>query len=84
MTIRNEHIIYTEEQIRNLVVFPIPDDDPEGPHLAQNADTGEIAAFVRQSFAAEDERAIRQDLEILRFNWLEVLGYDYKELEFEE
>ncbi|MBC8137913.1 MAG: hypothetical protein H8F28_18695 [Fibrella sp.] len=65
------------------MIFIIPDDDPEGPHLAQNADTGEIAAFVRQSFATDDEKMIRQDLDILRFNWLEVLGYDYKELDFE-
>lgn len=81
MTIRQEHIIYSDEQIKNLVIFTIDDDDPDGPHLAHNAETGELAAFVRRSCAAEDEKAIRRDLEILRFDWLNVLGYDYRELE---
>lgn len=83
MMIRREHVIYTDEQIENLVIFQIEDDDPDGPHLAHNADTGELAAFVRRSFAAEDEKAVRQDLDILRFDWLNILGYDERELGFD-
>jgi hypothetical protein len=83
MRIREEHIIYTEKQIDNLVIFVIENDDPDGPHLAHNSETGELAAFVRRSFAVEDERMIRQDLEVLRFDWLNVLGYDGKELGFD-
>ena len=83
MKIRTEHIIYTEDQIQNLVILVIEDDDPEGPHLAHNADTGELAALVRRSSAAADESTIRQNLEVLRFDWLNVLGYDYRELDFD-
>lgn len=83
MRIRDEHIIYTDDQIENLVIFLIEDDDPDGPHLAHNPETGELAAFVRRSSAREDEKTIRQDLEVLRFDWLNVLGYNDKELGFD-
>lgn len=83
MRIRAEHIIYTEEQIAGLLVFVIEDDDPDGPHLAQNAETKQLAAFVRRSFAEEDEQNIRRELEVIRFDWLSVLGYDIGELDSE-
>jgi len=75
MQVKPEHIVYTDEQIANMIVRVVDDSKIDGSHLIVNTETGQLMALVRKSFAAEDEQYLRESLNILRIDWLGVLGY---------
>jgi len=76
MQIRPEYMVYTDEQMAGMAVIITTDEDPDAPSVALNSDTGQLIAIVRKSFAIEDEANLRENLNIVRIDWLSVLGYD--------
>ena len=55
---------------------------PDAPTIAMHQENGQLMAIVRRSSAQQDEKQLRENLDILRIDWLGVLGYDYEELGF--
>jgi len=80
MTIKPEHVLYTDEQLRNMEVVVVEDDDPDAPTIVLDGDRGCLIALVRRSWPEEDERLLRQFFDIVRVDWLGVLGYEPERL----
>ena len=83
MHVRPEHIIYTDDQIANMVVEVVDDYEIDESHIAVNPDTDQLMLVLRRSTAREDETYLRQHIEILRFDWLGILGYSPEELGYD-
>jgi hypothetical protein len=76
VTIRPEHILYTDEQLSGMEVVVVDDHDPDAPTIMMDRNRGCLVALVRNSSPSEDERLLRQFFDIVRIDWLGVLGYE--------
>ncbi|RYZ78481.1 MAG: hypothetical protein EOP06_28985 [Proteobacteria bacterium] len=84
MHVRPEHIIYTDHQIANMAIEVVNDHETDESHIAMNPETDQLMLVLRRSSAAEDEKYLRRHIDILRFDWLGILGYSTEELGFDE
>jgi len=75
MCIRSRHLIYSDEQIANMIVQVVNDNDIEASYLEMNVHTGQLVVVLRRSTAQQDEKYLRENLEIARVDWLGMLGY---------
>ncbi len=76
MQIKPEHILYTDEQLANMTTLIVADDDPDAPTVVLNSETGQLIAVVRASTPEEDVTLLREFFDIVRIDWLGVLGYE--------
>jgi len=76
VTIRSEHFIFTDEQIAGMTTLLVDDDDPDASTIVWNNETAGLIAIVRASASAAELRSLLKYFDMVRIDWLGVLGYE--------